>query len=140
MVCEDLLPVKDKMFTLLGVSGQCGAGHGQFQTKVEFDGGIDHGIETEDLLLSLGVLGITSNADPGIRVGWELRAAKEKRIFFGPVIQGNFSNEAPLDDKIEIGLLEFILKIEDLVEDAGVLVVGLLKAKGQDLHPWSGDI
>ena len=88
----------------------------------------------------VGVLRVTSDANPGLHVRGELRAAKEEGVILGTVIQSDFCDEPPFDDKIEIGLLEFILKVEDLVEDAGVFRVGLLKAKGQDLHSWSGDI
>ncbi len=142
------MPVGDKMFALLGVACQRSAGHGQFQSKLELDRGIDHGIESEDLLLSVGVLGVASNSDSGIHVGGELRATKEEGVIFGTVVEGDFGNDASLEDEIEACLLKFFLEVEDLVEDTGlarrlcgeVVGVGLLKAKGQDLHPWSGDI
>jgi len=140
VVGEDLLPVENKMFTLLGVAGQRGAGHGQFQTKVDLDGGIDHGIEPENFLLSVGVLRVTSDADSSIHVRGELRAAKEEGVILDTVIQSDLCDETSFDDKIEIGFSECILKVEDLVEDAGVFRVGLLKAKCQDLHLRSGDI
>ena len=143
------MPVGDKMFALFGVACQGGAGHGQFQSKLELDRGIDHSIKSEYLLLSVGVLRIASNSDPGIHVGGELRATKEEGVIFGNVIDGDSGNDASLEDEIEACGLKFFLEVEDLIEDTtgparrlcGEAVgVSLLKAKGQDLHLGSGDI
>lgn len=68
MMLKDLLSVGDKMSAFLSIAGDSGTGHRQFKTQIHFDGGIDHGIEPEDLLLVIGVLGVAANPNPGIYI------------------------------------------------------------------------
>jgi hypothetical protein len=78
MVREDLLFVGDKVPSLFGIACDGTAGYREFQPQIHLDGGIDEGVEAEDLLLAIWVLGVTANADPGIHVGGEFRAAKKE--------------------------------------------------------------
>ena len=68
MVRKDLLSVGDKMSALLSVASDSGTGHRQFKSQIQFDGGIDHGIEAKDLLLAIGVLWVAANPDSGIHI------------------------------------------------------------------------
>ncbi len=86
MVSMELLSVGDKVSSLLSVSCDGGTGYREFQPEVQFDGGINHGIKSEDFLLPIGVLRVTANSDSGIHVGGKLRASKEERVFFHAVI------------------------------------------------------
>ena len=137
---KELLPVGDKMFALFGVACQGGAGHGQFQPKLEFDRGIDHGIKSEDLLLAVGILGIAANPNSCVHIGGQPGATKEEGIGFCAVAQDNAGDESSFNDKIEPSPLKLLLEAEDLVEDAGLVGICFLKKKGQDFHPGSGDI
>ena len=125
---------------LLSVAGDSGTGHRQFKSQIQLDGGIDHGIEPEDLLLAIGVLGVAANPDPGIHIRGEFRAAKEEGIGLDAVIESDTGDHSPFNDKIKACSLQFFLKIEDLIEDTGLVGIGLVKAKGQNLHLWSLNI
>jgi hypothetical protein len=128
------------MSALLSVAGDSGAGHRQFKSQIQLDGGIDHGIEPEDLLLAIGVLGVAANPDSGIHISGEFRAAKEERIGLDAVIEGDTGDHSPFDDKIKACSLQFFFKIEDLVGDTGLVGIGLVKAKCQNLNLWSLNI
>jgi hypothetical protein len=109
MMLKDLLSVGDKMSAFLGVANDSGTGHGQFKAKVQFDGGIDDGIEPKDFLFAIGVLGVTPDTDSGIPISGKFGAAKGERIRIDTVIQGDLGDNAPLDDEIELGSVEFLL-------------------------------
>jgi hypothetical protein len=128
------------MSALLSVAGDSGTGHRQFKSQIQLDGGIDHGIEPEDLLLAIGVLGVAANPDPGIHISGEFRAAKEEGIGLDAVIEGDTGDHSPFNNKIKACSLQFFFKIEDLVENTGLVGTGLVKAKGQNLNLWSLNI
>lgn len=140
MMPKDLLLIANEVMALQGVAGDGGTSHGQFDADVEFDGGIDDGIEAKYFLLSIGILRVASNTDSGIYIGWKFWAAKEEGVRGGTVPQDDAGNDAPFDDEIEPCFLEFILKTKDLIEDTVAVGVGLLKTKGQDLHAGSWEI
>jgi len=140
MVCLNLRSVGDKMSALLGIACDGSAGYGQFQSQIEFDGGINDGVKAEDLLLSVGVLGIDANPDSGIHVGREFRAAKEEGVCFCTLVQDDAGDNSPFDNKIEAYSLKLFFEAEDSIEDAGFVGIGLLKAKGQDFHSGSFNI
>ena len=84
--------------------------------KLQLDGGIDDGIEAEDLLFAIGVLGVATYTDAGIEVRRQFGAAEEEGVSaFGEIHLGEQSS---LDHQIETGLLEGFLETEDLIEDA----------------------
>lgn len=137
MVRLNLRSIGDKMSAFLSIACDGSTGYGQFQSQVEFDGGINHGVKPEDLLLSVGVLGIEANPDPGIHVGGQFRAAKEEGVCFCALIQDDARDNSPFDNKIEACSLKLFFETEDPIEDAGFVGIGLLKAKGQDFHSGS---
>jgi hypothetical protein len=140
VVHKDLPSVEDKAFTLLSVSRDGRASNGKFQSQPQLNGCIDYGIEAEDLLLVIWVLRVTTDSDSGIHIGREFRAAKGEGICVGAVIQDDFGDHRSLDDYIESSFLELLFEAEDLIEDAGFVGIGLLKAKGQYLHFGSFDM
>jgi hypothetical protein len=79
-------------------------------------------------------LGIAAHSNSCIHVGRELGTTKEERIGLCAFTHDNFCDESPFDNKIEPRSLKLLLDAEDLVEDAGLVWIGLSKAKGEDLH------
>jgi len=140
MVCEDLFSIDDKISALFGIACDGVTCHREFECEIEFDGCVDNGIEAEDFLLAVGVLRMTPNANSCVPIGGELGTAKEEGIGFYAVAQDNAGDESSFDDEIEPCSLKLFLEAEDLVENAGLVGIGLLKAKGEDLHPRSWDM
>ena len=138
VMLENLLFVGDKVPSLFGVTGDGGAGHRQFYSEIEFDCGINDGVKAEDLLRVIGVFGIAPHADSGIQIARQFGAAEEEGIGFGAVAKGDFGKDAPFDDQVQMGLLQFFLNPEDLVEDAWLFRIGLLETEGKDLHLGPG--
>lgn len=134
MVCKDLLSVGYKVSTLLGIACDGGAGYREFQTEIEFDGGVNDGIKPENFLLTIGILGVEANPDPGIQIGGEFWAAKKEGVCFRAVPHDDAGDNSSFDDEIETCTLKLLFETEDLVEDAGLVGIGFLKAKGKDLH------
>ena len=64
----------------------------------------------------------------------QLGTPKEEGVGLGAIAQDNLCKDAPFDDQIETLPLQLFLNAKDLIEDAGLFRVGLLKSEGQDLH------
>ena len=140
MVCKDLLSIGDEPFTLFGVAGDGGAGNRKLDSQLEVDGGIDDGIEAEDFLLAIGILGISANTDSCIHISWKPGTTEEKGVGFGVGIQVDASDDSSFWDKVEPCFLEVLLKAKNLVKDAGRIRIGLLKTKGEEFHLGFWDI
>ena len=136
---QDLDFVADKVSAFFSVSGDGGAGHRQFCSDVQLDGGIDNGIESEDLLGAVGILGVSSDADSRIEIVGHFGTPEGEGISFRGIPQDNIREDSSLDDQIEARLLKFFLEAEYLVEDARFFRIGLAKAKGNDLYFGSFD-
>jgi len=136
---QDLDFVADKVPSLLTVTGDDGAGHGQLYSEVQLDGGVDHGIESEDLLDSVRIPGIFSYTDSGIEIMRHLGTAEEEGIGFGGIPQNNLREDASLDYQIKPRLLQLLFDAKDLVKDARFFRIGLPQAKGNDLYFGSFD-
>ena len=140
MVCADLFSIGDKMPALLGVPCDGGTCDREFQWEIDFDGCVDDGVETEDLFFPVGILRVSANADASILIRRQLGAAKEEGVGLRAFTQDDAGDKSSFDDKIKTFSLQLCLKAEDLVVDAGFVGVGLLKTKGEDLHPRSWEI
>ncbi len=133
---EDLFFIGDEVLSFLGIACDGGAGYRELQAEVELDGGVDDGIEPEDLLLSVGVLRVEANPDAGVLIGGKPGAAKEEGICLGAVPYNDAGDCPSLDHEIETGALKLLLEREDLIEDAWLVGIGFLEGKGEDLHLW----
>jgi len=80
---QDLVFVRDKVSAFFAVAGDGGAGHGEFYSQVQFDGGVDNGIESEDLLDTVGIFGVSPDANSRIEVIRHSGTAKGEGISFG---------------------------------------------------------
>ena len=138
-MAHDLGFVADKVPSLLAVTGDDGAGHGQLYSEAQFDGGIDHGIESEDFLDSVRIPGVFSYTDSGVEIMRHLGTAEEEGIGFGGIPQNNLREDASLDNQIEPRLLQLLFDAKDLVKDARFCRIGLPQTKGNDLYFWSFD-
>lgn len=127
---QDLVSVGDKVPSLLSITGNRGTGYWQLQSKFQLNGGIDNGVKAKDFLLSIRVLRVSAHPYSGIHIRRELRAAEKEGVGFSAVIQDDAGDHSPFDDEIEACCLKFFLKIEDLVEDIGLIGIGLLKTEG----------
>jgi hypothetical protein len=136
---EDLIFIRDKVPPLLAVAGDCSTGHGKFQSEIKFDGSVYNRIESEDFLDSVGVFGVSPHADPGVHVMRQFGTSKEEGVGLGAVTQDNLGKEAPFDDQIKVLPLQLFLNAKDLLEDAGIFRIGILKSEGQNLHLGPGD-
>jgi hypothetical protein len=139
VMIEDLIFIRDKMPSLLAVAGDESASHGKFQSEIRFDGSVDNRIKAEDLLDAVGVFGVSPDADPGISIMRQLGTPEAEGIGFGRIPHSNFCKDTPLDDQIEVLPLQLLLNAKDLIEDTGILRIGLLKSEGQDLYLGPGD-
>ena len=93
---QDMIFVRDKVPSLLAVAGDDSAGHGKFQSEIKFDGSVYNRIESEDLLDSVGVFGVSPHADPGVHVMRQFGTSKEERVGLGAVTQDNLGKDARL--------------------------------------------
>jgi len=134
MLIEDLIFIRDKEPSLLTVAGDGGAGHGQFYPEIQFDGSIDNRVKAENLLDAVRVFGVSPYADPGVHVMRQLGTSEGEGVGFGRIHHRNLCKDTPLDDQIEVLPLQLFLNAKDLVEDAGLFRIGLLKSEGQNLH------
>ena len=135
---QDLDFIRDKVTSFFAVAGDCGAGHGQLYSQIQFDGGVDNGIESEDLLFAVGILGVSSDADSRVGIVRHFGTPEEEGIGFGGVPHDNFRKDPSLDHQIEPCLLKFFLDAKYLVEDAGFFRIGLPQTEGKDLHLGAG--
>ncbi|MFH1627970.1 MAG: hypothetical protein ABIE47_04525, partial [Pseudomonadota bacterium] len=85
-------------------------------------------------------MGVAANTDSSVHIDGKFWASKEEGVRGCAVSEDDAGNDSPLDDEIETCFLEFILKTEDLIEDARFVRIDLLKTKGQDLHSGSWEI
>lgn len=139
MMMQDLIFIGDEVPFLLAVAGDGGAGHGEFQSEIRFDCGVDDRVEAEDLLGAVRVFGVSPHADPGIHVVRQFGTPKEEGVGLGAVAQDDICKDAPFDDQIEVLPSQLLLNAKDLIEDAGIFRVDLLKTESQNLHLGSGD-
>jgi len=135
---HDLDFVGNKVPAFFAVAGDSGASHGKFYSQIQFDGGVDNGIESEDLLFAVGIFGVSSDADSRVGIVRHFGTPEEEGIGFGGVPHDNFRKDPSFDHQIEPCLLKFFLDAKDLVEDAGLFRIGLLQAEGKDLHFGAG--
>ena len=131
---QDLDFVCDKVPSFFAVAGDGGAGHRQLYPQIQFDGGVDNGIEAEDLFFAVGVFGVSSDADSRIGVVRHFGTPEEKGIGFGGIPHNNFCKDSSFDLQIEAGLLKIFFDAKYLVKDAGFFRIGLLEAEGKDFH------
>lgn len=136
MIGGDLLLVGDEVAPLKGIPCQGGAGHGELDSEIHLNGGVDHGVVAEDFLLPVGVLGISSNSDLGVEIRGELRAAEVEGVVGSH--EDDLGEYPSFDSDIEAGVPELILETEDAVEGVVRIGIGLLKCEHEDLHlgPW----
>jgi len=99
---------------------------------------LDNGIEAEDLLFAVGILGVSSDANSRVGIVRHFGAPEEEGIGFGGVPHDNFCKDPSLDHQIEPCLLNLFLDAKYLVKDAGLFRIGLLQAEGKDLHFGAG--
>jgi len=69
----------------------------------------------------------------------QLGTSKEEGVGLGAVAQNDLRENAPFDDQIEVLSLQLLLNAKDLIEDAGLFRIGLLKTEGKDFHPGPFD-
>jgi len=131
---HDLDFISDKVSSLLAVAGDGGAGHGQLYPEIQLDGGVDNGIEAEDLLDAVRVLGVSPHADFRIGIMGHFGTPEEEGIGFGAVPQNDLCKDPSLYHQIEPRLLQFFLDAKYLVEDTRLFRIGLPKTEGQDLY------
>jgi hypothetical protein len=137
---EDLLFVDYKISNLLVIACDSVTCHREFQCETEVDGCVDDSVEAEDFLLAVGILRIVTNADSCVHIGGQLGTAKEERTGSYAAAQNDAGNQSSFDGEIETCSLNLFLQAEDLFEDAGLVRVGFLKAKGGDLYPGHWDM
>ena len=75
---HDLDFVGNKVPAFFAVAGDSGASHGKFYSQIQFDGGVDNGIESEDLLFAVGIFGVSSDADSRVGIVRHLGHLKKK--------------------------------------------------------------
>jgi len=126
---KDLLLIGNEVMALQGVAGDGGASHRQFDAEIEFDGGIDDGIEAEDFLLPIGILRVAAHSDPGIEIGRQLGAAKEEGVV--AVVDDDFGEDSAFDNEVEPHLAELIFEAENGVEHTGVLRICFPQGEGE---------
>src|SRR5659263_120961 len=85
MMIDDLIFVRNKVPSLLAVSGNDGTCHGQFYPEIEFDGGIYNRVKSEDLLDAVRVFGVSPDADPGVHVMRQLGTPEEEGVGLGRI-------------------------------------------------------
>lgn len=136
MVSEDLFSIDNVMFAFVGITGKRATGNGQFQSNVHLNRGIDYSVKAKNLLLSIGVLRVSSNAYSGLHISWEFRASKEEGIGTGIVFEYDLGEDASFGNDIEACLFEIFFEAEDLVQYAWVFRICLLKGKSQYFYFW----
>lgn len=127
---KDLLFDRNKLVALLGIPGNGETGNREFNPKRYLDGGPDHRIKPENLLLVIWILGVSPDPDPGIWIGRQLGTTKEKGICIGILSQDDFRKDTSFEEEIKACILELILEGKNLVKHAWLVRVGLPKGKG----------
>ncbi|MEE9152125.1 MAG: hypothetical protein V3U20_09890, partial [Thermoplasmata archaeon] len=92
----------------------------------------------KDFLFPGWILWIPSNTNPCIHVRGELRTSEKERVSI--ITQNNFGEHSPFDNEIKAGILEFFFEPKDLIKDAWLFRIGLLKRKRQEFYLGPLDI
>jgi hypothetical protein len=132
MMGSDLILVGDEVMPLKGISCQGGAGHGELDAEVHLDGGVDHGVVAEDLLFPVGILGISSDSDLGVKIRREPGTAEVKGVIGSH--ENDPGEDASFDAHIKAGFSKLILETKDPVEGVGPVRIRLLKGESEDFH------